>query len=132
MTLYVDTSALLALIHRDDAHHRAVVETVTRLVAEGHRFVTTSYALVETGALVKRRLGRDAFRSLGEAVRRGMDVVWVDEALHDLAWAEAAQAGERGPSLVDCAGFQVMRSLGIDTALALDAHFRRAGFAVRP
>lgn len=132
MKVCVDTSALLALINGSDAHHAAVVSEVTRLSAEGAAFFTTSYTLVETGALVKDRLGQAAFRSLGEVVERSLDVVWVDEALHRRAWAEAAAATKRGPSLVDCVGFSIMRQLGVGTALAIDAHFRKAGFEVVP
>lgn len=132
MKVYVDTSALLALISASDEHHAAVTEAVRRLVEDGARFVTSSYALVETGALVKHRLGSAAFRTLGEVVERSVDIIWIDEALHQLAWADAARAPRRGPSLVDCAGFRVMRTLQIRTALAVDAHFRSAGFAIVP
>ena len=36
----------------------------------------------------------------------------------------------RGLSLVDCAGFELMRDLAVVTALALDRHFEEQGFAL--
>ena len=98
----------------------------------GARFFTTSYTVCEATALVKRRLGGNAMRALGEAIERGFEVVWVDESINRDAWAEASRASERGPSLVDCAAFVVMRKTQTNTALAVDKHFAAAGFIVVP
>lgn len=129
--VYLDTSALLPLLDRDDADHEAVVAAVRTLVEKGTALVTSSYTLVETGALVRSRLGIVAFRRLGETLERAAEVVWVDEDLHWKAWAKAA-AARRGPGLVDCVGFLVMKQLGIKTALALDNHFKKEGFETLP
>jgi predicted nucleic acid-binding protein len=130
--VYVDTSALLAFIDRDDMDHEPVTEAVGRLVREGVPLLTSSYVLVECGALVKRRLGPDAFAALGSAAARSLDVVWVGEALHGRAWAGASKESCRGPSLVDWTGFLVMEDMGLTTALALDPHFRARGFQTLP
>ena len=132
MKVYVDTSALLALVHRDDAHHQAVRAATAELAEAGAHLVTTSYVLVESGALVQRRLGLTAFRLLGDAVARAMDVIWVDAELHDPAWEGVAAGSKRGPSLVDRVGLAVMQRLAIGTALAVDRHFRAAGFDTLP
>lgn len=130
--VYVDTSGLLPLLDRDDRDHARVAAAVAALAAEGATLVTTSYVLVESGALVARRLGTEAFRRLGELVERAMDVVWVDEELHRQGWALAATGGRRAPSLVDRVSFLAMRELGATRALALDEHFRAEGFATLP
>ena len=132
MKVFADTSALLALVNRDDEHHGAVTEAVRGIVARGDQLVTCSYVLVEAGALVRRRLGAAAFKALGEAVERAMDVVWVDQELHARAWEAACGSSNQGPSLVDHVSFLTMRSLGVETALALDAHFEAAGFGTLP
>lgn len=131
-TVYVDTSALLPLLDQDDEDHGTVVAEVRRLAEAGDSLVTTSYTLVEAGALVRNRLGMAAFEALGQTVDRALDVVWVDEELHRQAWRHAAEEPRRGASLVDWVGFLVMRDLKIGEALALDQDFRRQGFAVRP
>ena len=81
MSVYVDTSALLSLLDRDDNDHEAVVEAMTGLVHSRTSLLTTSYALVETGALVRRRLGIEAFKVLGEAVSQSLEVVLLLVAL---------------------------------------------------
>ena len=54
----------------------------------------------------------------------------MDRALHLRAVAAWAAARRRGLSLVDCAGFELMRDLGVVTALAFDRHFEQQGFAL--
>ncbi len=130
--VFVDTSALLPFLDRDDRDHTNVVSGFRRLFEEDVPLVTTSYVLVEAGALVKARLGQEAFRALGRLVDEAMDVVWVDPELHRAGWTQAAASGRNGPSLVDCVSFAVMREQGIDKAFTLDRHFKQQGFALVP
>jgi len=68
--VFVDTSALLALLHANDVHHARVRTLFEKLAHDQVPLVTHSYILVETGALVRRRHGVEMFRRLGETVRR--------------------------------------------------------------
>lgn len=132
MRVYVDTSALLPLVHASEPEHKAVVQAVQSLSSAGASLITSSYVLVEVGALVRKRFGAAAFRRLGEAVDAVMTVIWVDEDLHRRAWECVTREGRRGPSLVDWTGFHVMRDLGISAVLATDRHFAQQGFDVLP
>jgi len=130
--VFVDTSALLALMDASDKDHLRVRETLVSFANEKARLVTCSYVLVETGALVKRRLSPEAFRQIGAVVARSMDVLWVDESTHQQAWERAAEEGKRGASLVDWSAFLLMRANEIETAFTLDEHFSQQGFLVAP
>lgn len=132
MTVFVDTSALLPLLDSSDGDHHAVVASLDALAKQDATLVTTSYTLIESGALAKRRLGASAFVQLGRVAKKAFDIVWVDEDLHDEAWKIAASHGRKGLSLVDCVAFLVMRSRGIERALTLDGHFRTEGFETIP
>ncbi len=59
---FVDTSAILALMVGSDRAHREAAEVFEKLRSRQAALVTTSYVLVETYALIDRRLGRDAVR----------------------------------------------------------------------
>ncbi len=100
-SIFVDTSALLPLLDRDDQDHDYLVNAVGTLSISQTALVTSSYVLVEAGSLVRSRLGVSAFRRLGEIMERGVEIVWVDEELHRRAWKEASAGGKRAPSLVD-------------------------------
>jgi predicted nucleic acid-binding protein len=81
---------------------------------------------------VERRLGRDAACDLlGELVPQ-IDIVPVDESLHDTAVRAFLASTARRPSLVDFTSFELMRRRGIRTALAVDRDFTDAGFDVIP
>jgi predicted nucleic acid-binding protein len=130
--VFLDTSALLALVHADDAHHADVVRVFKALAAAGTPLVTHSYVLVETGALVRRRFGSDVFRRIGEVVRNSATVVWVDERIHAAAWGLAEAGGRNAPGLVDQVSFLVMKDMELVTAVAVDRHFAQQGFRTLP
>jgi uncharacterized protein len=131
MIAFVDTSALYAALDADASTNARVTATLQGLLESG-RAVTTSYVVVETTALVQRRLGRPAARALLEQVVPALEVEWVDADLHAAGATAMVGAGRRAVSLVDHVSFEVMRRRRIRTAVALDRHFRAAGFDVLP
>jgi predicted nucleic acid-binding protein len=131
VTLFVDTSALYALMDSDDLHH----ESAWRFWAElspDEPLVTHSYVLVETSALVQRRLGIEALRAFVDELTLPISTVFVDRAVHDAAISGVLGAQLRQLSLVDVVSFEVMRRAGIRVAFAFDAHFARFGFELQP
>ncbi len=132
MTLFVDTSALLAFLDADQPRHADTVEAWRRAIDDRDRLVTSNYVLVEVVALVQRRLGFDALRALASDLLPLVETLWIDEDLHAAATAALFTAGRRRVSLVDCTSFELMRRHGITHALALDADFARQGFGLLP
>ena len=131
MTLLVDTSALYALMDRDDPNHvsaRAFWSTLP----ERETPLTHNYVVLETSALVQRRLGVPALRSLVDDVLQPVSTIFVDDELHRTAVATVLAAGQRDVSLVDRVSFEVMRRFGLANAFAYDAHFAQLGFQTLP
>ena len=128
MTVFVDTSALYAVLDRDDRNHPAARDVWKDLVEGGESLLTTNYVVVETAALVQHRLGLDAVRTLLDDMLGLVEVVFVDADLHRATAAAMLAARQRGLSLVDCASFQTMRDLGLEIAFAFDRHFDQQGF----
>lgn len=132
MTVFVDTSALYARMDSDDSRH-ADARTALRGIAAGpERLETTNYVVVETAALVQRRLGSAAVRALFDDVLPSVDAVWVDPEVHGAAVAALLVARGARLSLVDLVSFEVMRRRGIRTAFTFDADFAEQGFEVVP
>ena len=128
MSAFVDTSALYALLVRDDQDHRKVSTVFKRLVQSGRVLVTSNYVLVETAALLQGRHGLAAVRDLQDAILPLIRVFWIREETHRQAVDRLFREDRRHVSLVDCASFLVMESEGIRDALAVDADFEQAGF----
>jgi predicted nucleic acid-binding protein len=125
--VFVDTSALLAILDEDDQHHREAAETFRALLASAE-LVTHNYVEVECLALARRRLGRGAVVQLTDNILPALTTIWVDESLHRAALAAQRAAGS-SHSLVDQVSFEVMRREGIVTAFAFDTDFEAQGFA---
>ncbi len=89
MRVFVDTSALLAYLDADQPRHADVVEAWNTAMAKERAFVTSNYVLVETYALVQRRLGLQALRALADILLPLLQTLWIDEELHAAARASA-------------------------------------------
>jgi predicted nucleic acid-binding protein len=126
--IFVDTSALLALLDASQPVHGEATNALIRLADEGVGLVTHNYVIVEANALVQRRLGMDALNALHRDVLSAIDVVMVDRALHDAATTAQLAAGRRQVSFVDWVSFEMMRREQIESAFAFDQHFAEQGF----
>ena len=129
--IFVDTSALLALVDRDDEFHARAVATIRSLGADD-TLLTHEYVLVETTSLAQRRLGLQAVRGLVDDLLPLFEVAWVDEPLHAEAREALLAAGRRTVSLVDWMSFLVMRRHGVRRAFTFDQDFVVEGFEVLP
>ncbi|MDQ7827684.1 MAG: PIN domain-containing protein [Armatimonadota bacterium] len=128
----MDTSALYALLDRDDQVHRAAAATWAGLLRAGDPLLTHNYVLVETTALLQRRLGTAAVQALRDDLLPVLSTVWVDENVHEMALTALIAARDREVSLVDRVSFECMRRRGVRRAFAFDRHFADQGFEVIP
>ena len=128
MKVFVDTSALYAVLDKDDLNHLSAKEKWSDLLDNQHTLVTTNYVLVECCALAQRRLGMMAASAIEQSILPLLQVHWVDESMHSAAMGAFLLAGRRKLSLVDCVSFATMRKLGIPAAFAYDVHFVEEGF----
>ena len=126
--VFVDTSAILALLVEGDRAHRAAVDAFDILSKRAASLVTTSYVLVETYALVSRRLGLQAMASFREEFAPLLEVIWVAAPLHERGLDELSLRNSPSLSLVDVVSFLVAREQEIDEVFAFDRHFEHEGF----
>jgi predicted nucleic acid-binding protein len=132
MSVFVDTSALYAMLVRTEEDHKDVVGAFSGLLREGRRLVSTNYVLVETCALLQYRFGLPAVRDLENRIVPLLQVHWIDDGLHRRALDRLFSTDRRGLSLVDCASFIVMEAEGLQEALALDRDFEGQGYRLIP
>lgn len=132
MSLFVDTSALYAVLDAADAKHIAARKVWQEILSTDEVLVTTNYILVESAALVQHRLGTAAVQLLHSDVFPVLEVQWIDEHVHASAASALLAAGRRRLSLVDCVSFEVMRRRLMTTVFAFDPDFRQMGFHCIP
>jgi predicted nucleic acid-binding protein len=130
MNVFLDTSAIVALLDADEARHQEAALIWKRLLGSAAAIVTTNYVLVETYALTARRLGSAAVRALTDDLLPVIEVAWIGRDAHERAVSALIAANRRDLSLVDAVSFEAMRQRGLDRAFAFDRHFEDAGFSL--
>ena len=124
--IFFDSFAADALADLGDPNH-ARARNLYENLPMGQGLLTHNYVLVETFALLQRRMGPLAALRASEDLHR-LEVVWVDRDLHGEAIGRLSRKRRRHASLVDEISFLVMRHRGIDTAFAFASDFAREGF----
>lgn len=124
-TVFVDTSAFLAVLDATDSFHADALAAFRRAATENWRLVTSNYVVHETWALLQNRLGWEAVDAFLDRLLSRCEMVWVNEPLHGLGAARCRQARQRRLSLTDCISFELMKQRGLTEAIASDEHFAR-------
>lgn len=128
MTVFVDTSALIAFLDEDDPAHSVCREAWRQAVLEAEGLVTTDYIVVEAVAVAQRRWGLDAVRTLVDEYLPLIEVGSISTEDRAAALSALLAAGRRRLSLVNCVSFAIMRRMGIREYLGLDPHLEEQGF----
>lgn len=130
MTVFVDTSAIVALLSATDDHHAVAVDAWKGLLQEHARLVTTDLVLAEAVIVARVRAGFDLSVQVGERILADpFEMVWIDRTLLDEAWKLYRRYRDHVLSLCDCVSFAVMRRRQIQTAFAFDDDFDAVGFS---
>lgn len=121
----VDTSAVYALVDRNDAYHRRAVSLLRSLPRRGMAPLLTNFIIAETHALLLSRLGPETSRHWL------LDQIWPAERVTPQDEGKAREIIQRYTdktfSYTDATSFAVMERLGIQEAFAFDPHFRQYG-----
>jgi len=131
-SIFIDTSAFLAVLDADDDYHAAAKSAWGEILASGSLLVTSNYILIETFALVQNRLGLPAIRVFQEDIVPLLATRWVDATIHAAATSALLAANRKKLSLVDCVSFEVMRHAAIKGVFTFDRHFHEQGFDCIP
>ena len=132
MVVFIDTSAFLAILNGDDKNHSAARNVWNKLLDSENVLISNNYVLVESFALIQRRLGMIAVRVFHEDILPLINIEWIDSAIHKSGISALFAASKRKLSLVDCVSFEIMRTLGIKNVFAFDPHFTEMGFKSIP
>ena len=130
--IYIDTSAFLAMINSEDINHDLAMKTWRQLIEEEQTLVCNNYVIVETIALIQRRVHLRAVSILHNDILPFVEIDWLDEELHNAIVKTLLKNDRRQISLVDLSSFDTMRRRGIQTAFGFDSHFSEQGFAIIP
>lgn len=125
--MFLDTSGLLCFFDDKDFRHA----DASAFVGSAGIRVTTNYVLAEFVPLCQvRGLNRKRTLEFVKTLVRNplIEIVWIDENLHNEAFKLLESRQDKIYSLCDAVSFILMRERGITEALTTDKHFEQEGF----
>ena len=130
MIVFADTSGFFAFLVKND-HMHVQAENIFRSFAERNtQLLTSSYVLLETAALLQRRVGMEAVLDFQYKIMPLLDIIWVDAHWHEKAVNRLVAINQKRVSLVDCLSFVIMDAKDVHTAFSFDKHFEKNGYAL--
>jgi len=129
-SIFVDSSAWIALLSGRDQHHDKADRAFRSIIASRRRMLTTNVVLAEIHRLLLYRAGIRAAATALEKIEASPLVVikFPDSTHHASAKAWIKKLQEHPISYADAVSFSVMEAAGCKQALTYDHHFDIAGF----
>ena len=87
-------------------------------------------SLVETAALLHRRVGLEAVHDFQSKIMPLLEMIWISSDWYPRAIQRLFAINNRDISLVDCLSFEIMESREITHAFTFDKHFQENGFMI--
>ena len=133
-SVFVDTSAFVALRNSSEAEHEQARAALAGLVAEGAALFTSNYVFAETYTALLVRVGREEAIEWGRRFHAGaaVELVRADERVERDAWEILERHRDKRWSYVDATSFALIDRDGGGEAFAFDAHFDQRGLRVHP
>ena len=134
-SVFVDTSAFVALRNAAEAEHERARAALSELIAEGAALFTSNYVFAETYTALMVRVGRERGDRVGPPLpRRRRDRARPARARtsRNEAWEILERHGDKRWSYVDATSFALIEREGGGEAFAFDAHFAQRGLRVHP
>jgi uncharacterized protein len=133
-SVFVDTSAFVALRNNSETEHGQARAALEELIAAGVALFTSNYVFAETYTALMVRVGREEAIEWGRRFRAGgaIDLVHLDRPTEERAWEILEQHADKRWSYVDATSFALLERDGGSEAFAFDGHFNQRGLHVVP
>ncbi len=130
MKVFADTSGLFALMVKNDYMHVRASQNFAYFAQQSAQLLTSSFVLVETAALLQRRIGLAPVHDFHSKILPLLEIIWVDSGWYTKAMQRLLAQTLRKVSLVDCLSFEIMEARDITVAFTFDRHFEANGFTL--
>jgi uncharacterized protein len=133
-SVFVDTSAFVALRNESEAEHEAARRTLADLIGAGATLYTSNYVVAETYTALLVRVGRGEAIEWGRRFRAGeaIELVRLEQEAEEDAWEILERHDDKRWSYVDATSFALIERDGGGEAFAFDTHFAQRGLRVLP
>lgn len=133
-SIFIDTSAFIALYLKGDSFHPQAIEFLKE-VQRKTTFLTSNFILDEVYTFLRANKGKKVAVDFAEFLAQNAEVVKLRRiSLEDEkeAFGYFKKYDFSGLSFTDCTSFALMKRLEIKEVFTFDQHFSKAGFKILP
>ena len=127
--VFVDTSAIAAVLNERDQYHTEALQRYTRLVEKGYSLVLTNFVIAETHALLLKTTHHTALglKWLREVAYTDFTVIRPSKTEEEEAIQLLSTHQDKLWSMVDAVSFVIMEKFTISYYFSFDEDFRQTG-----
>lgn len=131
-SIFVDTSALIALGNKRDSFHQQALEIRNQLKSQNRNFITTNAVFLEFGNAFSRIYLKPVAISVIKAIEMSpkWESVLIDELIFKRAFTLYQKMNDKEWGLVYCSSIIVAKEREITEVFSTDRHFKQAGFTI--
>ena len=129
MTIFIDTSFIIALINERDQYHTQALDLSDLYIEQP--VAITDAVLLEIANSLARRYKNEAIEVIEQFLNsEDVEVIRLTPEIFDRAFELYKTRPDKEWGLVDCVSFIVMQDRHIQEVLTFDQHFAQAGFRI--
>lgn len=132
--IFVDTSAWIALVDRDDSHHRKAAAIYPSLLETQRHLITSNLIVAEVYIIILNELGHMSALHFLERIKASPRIlkIYSNDDIEAEAEGILAKYRDQDFSYADAVSFVIMKRQKIKRAFSFDKHFVIAGFVNIP
>ena len=132
--IFVDTSAWIALVDKDDSHHKEAASSYPSLLKNHRNLITSNFVIAETYIIILNELGHKLAIDFLEKLKASPRIlkIYSNEDIEEEAEPILVKYSDQDFSYTDAVSFVIMKRQKIRKAFSFDKHIVIAGFVNIP
>jgi len=132
--IFVDTSAWIALVDKDDSHHKEAASSYPSLLKNHRNLITSNFVIAETYIIILNELGHKLAIDFLEKLKASPRIlkIYSNEDIEAEAEPILVKYSDQDFSYTDAVSFVIMKRQKIRKTFSFDKHFVIAGFVNIP
>jgi predicted nucleic acid-binding protein len=126
--VFVDSSAIIALLVKNDSNHEQAMEALSRMVRQGAELVMSNFIIAESYNLIAARV--NSFKAREWLLANTWPVERVGRLDEKRALEIIRKYDDKDFSYTDATSFAMIERFAIDFAFTFDRHFQQYGIRI--
>ncbi|OGD98102.1 hypothetical protein A3A49_01315 [Candidatus Curtissbacteria bacterium RIFCSPLOWO2_01_FULL_38_11b] len=134
MQVFVDASAYISALNKNDSNYKKAIEISDRLFSQGAEFITSNIVIYEVYTILAAKVDKLlAIKFKSKIDLEGVPVIYVDGQIDSEAWKIFEKERSKNVGFFDCTSFAIMKLYEISAVFSFDSDYhkfcKKEGFA---